>query len=71
MRSITAETGTPGKFNVQVLRRLPRVSPPAGDGTPAFSGESHPAIPSGAGKFACGTLLQQAMALELGSHNIA
>jgi len=59
------------QFNVQVLRRLPRVSPPAGDGTPTFSGESHPAIPSGSGKVACGALLQQAMTFELGSHNIA
>jgi hypothetical protein len=38
------------QFNVQPLRRLPRVSPPAGDGTPALSGESHPAILGGAGK---------------------
>ena len=53
------------------LRRLPWVSPPTGDGTPAFSGESYPAIRSGAGKTARGALLQQAVALELGTHDVA
>jgi hypothetical protein len=41
-----------------LIRRPPQVSPPTGDGTLAFSGESYPAVRSGAGRVARGSLLQ-------------